>query len=105
MLPKAAVSTLTKQEGGELSTNPCDVPRDRQQIGNLRRTTISRKSPDVLYSVMLQCKLAEGTSDSFVRDVKAAPSPQSVLFFNWQLEDMIRFLTNNISFFMKNTYD
>ena len=39
------------------------------------------KHRDVLYSIMLQCKLAEGSSDAFVWDVKAAPSLQSVLFF------------------------
>ena len=47
---------------------------------------------------MLECKLTQGNSDAFVRDVKAAPSPQSVLFFDWQLRDMERFLTNNRQF-------
>ena len=30
--------------------------------------------------------------------MKAAPSPQCVLFFDWQLYDMVRFLTNNKHF-------
>ena len=30
---------------------------------------------------MLECKLARGNSEAFVRDVKAAPSPQCVMFF------------------------
>ena len=47
---------------------------------------------NVLYSVMLQCKLAEGISDAFVRNVKAAPDPQRVLCFDWQLKDLVRFL-------------
>ena len=47
---------------------------------------------------MLQCKLAEGTSDAFVRDVKAAPDPQCVLFFDWQLNDLVRFLADETSF-------
>ena len=41
---------------------------------------------------MLECKLTQGSSDAFVRDVKAAPSPQCVLFFDWQLNDMEHFL-------------
>ena len=35
---------------------------------------------NVLYSVMLECKATHGSEDVFVRDVKAAPSPQCVLF-------------------------
>ena len=44
---------------------------------------------------MLQCKSSEGSADAFVRDVKAAPDPQCVMFFNWQLQDLVRFLTND----------
>ena len=95
--PKEVIAIMTNKEGGELYASPSDVPRNRQQISNIRRKQ-KEKHPDVLYSIMLQCKLAEGSSDAFVRDVKAAPSPQSVLFFNWQLEDMARFLTNNCQF-------
>ena len=51
---------------------------------------------------MLPCRSQNWFSDSwqiptrflrFLRDVKVAPDPQCVLFFNWQLEDMERFLT------------
>ena len=47
---------------------------------------------------MLECKLTQGSNDAFVRDVKAAPSPQCVLLFDWQLNDMELFLTNNHHF-------
>jgi hypothetical protein len=40
----------------------------------------------------------QGRHGAFVRDVKAAPSPQGILFFDWQLNDMVRFLTNNQRF-------
>ena len=40
----------------------------------------------MLYSVMLQCKLAQGTSDAFVCDVKAA------------LTRFVRFLTDPMHF-------
>lgn len=40
----------------------------------------------------------QGKGCAFVCDVKAAPSPQSVLSFDWQIEDMVRFLTKNDSF-------
>ena len=73
------------------------LPRNVQQIKNYRRSGHSKDS-NVLYSVMLQCKLVEGTSDAFVRDVKAAPDPLCVLFFDWQLNDLVRFLTNDEAF-------
>ena len=52
----------------------------------------------MLYSVMLECKATQGSENMSARDVKAAPSPQCVLFFDWQLQDMRRFLTNNKNF-------
>ena len=96
--PKAVIQTVTQEAGGELNIKtPSDVPRNRQQISNIRRCTTGRDK-NVLYSVMLECKVAQGSDDMFVRDVKAAPSPQCVLFFDWQLKDMTRFLTNNRKF-------
>ena len=47
---------------------------------------------------MLQCKLTDGTSDAFVRDVKAAPDPQCIMAFDWQLNDLVRFLTDGRKF-------
>ena len=44
---------------------------------------------------MLECKLAQGTQEAFVKDVKAAPDPQCVLFFDWQIADMERFVTSH----------
>ena len=96
--PKAAIFTLTKEAGGEIDVDsPSMLPRNRQQISNVC-CSHSAHDKNVLYSVMLECKLTQGKEDSFVRDVKAAPSPQSVLFFDWQLRDMERFLTDNRQF-------
>ena len=38
------------------------------------------------------------SSQVFVQDVKAAPNPMCVLSSEWQLDDMVRFLTNNNQF-------
>ena len=70
------------------------MPRNLDQIKNYRRTGHTKDS-NVLYSVMLQCKSSQGSADASVQDVKAAPEPQCVLFFNWQLQDLVRFLTND----------
>ena len=47
---------------------------------------------------MLECKLAQGKGELFVQDVKAAPEPQSVLFYQWQVDNLVGFCTNNHSF-------
>ena len=47
---------------------------------------------------MLQCKLTDGTAHAFVRDIKAAPDPQYIMAFDWQVNDMARFLTNERKF-------
>lgn len=75
----------------------CSLPRNRQQIANLRREHHTSDS-NVLYSVMVSCKLAQGTQEAFVRDVKAAPDPQSILFYDWQIADMERLLTHEAQF-------
>ena len=53
------------------------------QIKNFKRCQNSTTEENVLYSVMLECKLAQGKSEAFVRDVKAAPEPMAIVFYDW----------------------
>ena len=39
-------------------------------------------------------KFVKVNADAFVRDVKAAPEPQCVLFCDWQISDLERFVTD-----------
>lgn len=92
--PKSAMQIAARKQGGEIEARGLSMlPRSTQQMKDYRRTG-HKKDADILYSVMLQCKLSEGKADSFVRDVKAAPEPQYVLFYDWQVADLARFLTN-----------
>ena len=96
--PKETINTLMMESGGELyARSAACVPRDSRQISYLREKKHS-KDPNPLYSIMLECKLAQGKAEVFVQDVKAAPQPMCVLSFNRQLDDMERFLTNNHQF-------
>ena len=97
--PKSVVQVVTKEEGGELhARGTAFLPRNRQQVSNFRRSTSRTKDDDVLYSIMMECKLSQGKNDLFVQDVKAAPEPQCVLFSDWQLHDLVRFCTDNRRF-------
>ena len=96
--PKSAIQIASKQQGGELEARGLNkLPRNVDQMKNYRRSE-AKKDSDVLYSVMLQCKLSEGKTDAFVRDVKAAPEPQCILFTDWQLSDLFRFTTKPMEF-------
>ena len=96
--PTEALYKATQECGGELeATGMQKLPRNMQQMKNYCRTGHS-KDQNILYSVMLQCKLTDGTSDAFVRDVKAAPHPQCVMAFDWQVNDLVRFLTDDRKF-------
>ena len=96
--PKEAVNLLTIQQGGELhAKGAASLPRDHRQIKYVRDRQ-QAKDPNPLYSIMLECKLAQGKSEIFVQDVKAAPQPACVLSTEWQLDDMVRFLTKNHKF-------
>ena len=77
------------------------VARDQQQIKNFRRLAHS-KGDNALHAVMLECKLAQGKKNTFVRDVKAAPEPMAVCFTDWQLQDLQRFYTNPAKFTYKS---
>ena len=47
---------------------------------------------------MQECKLAQGTLDIFVQNVKVTPYPMSIMCFEWQVQDMVKFLTCNQDF-------
>ena len=97
--PKNVVHKITNEEGGEIQARgTAFLPRDRQQVANFRRGVTRPKDSDVLYSIMLECKLTHGQGEAFVRDVKAAPEPQSVLFCDWQIDDLLRFCTDSSQF-------
>ena len=90
--PKEALNTLILEKGGEnYAKNVASLPRDSRQISYAREKK-HMKDPNPLYSVMLECKLAQGKADIYVQDVKAAPQPMCILSFEWQ------FLTNNNEF-------
>ena len=102
MTPKFAICEASSSVGG-LTTAPSAgaLPRNRQQVSNIRRRTEDSSDPffskkkDPLFSIMTMCKESEGskTEDHFVRIVKGAPEPMTLLSFDWTLNDLERFCT------------
>ena len=95
---KEAVDVLRREQGGELEAyGAASLPGGQRQI-KYARQHCQVKGTNPLYSIMLECKLAQGSLGIFVQDVKAAPHPMCVLSTEWQLDDMVRFLTANHRF-------
>ena len=82
----------------------CDLPRDRNQVYNIKAVKKSRalqattpsgiSQTNVLAQIMLMCKESSG-SQAYVRSVEAAPEPMCVLATEQQLIDLERFCTQD----------
>ena len=83
---------------------PGALPRDEKQVANARQ---SIKKPQVAMSItsvgdewfmlMQQSKLGD-SQGLFVRELKAAPEPGVVVARDYQLQDLVRFCTNEHNF-------
>ena len=102
--PKETVNAIYTAEGGILEANSLgSLPRNREQVANLRRSLSGNSVPlyskkglkDPLFMVMEQSKLC---GDNFVRFVTATPEPMSILATDQQLRDLERFSTNSNCF-------
>ena len=99
---KFAVRKYTSDDSLLTASSAGAIPRNRQQAADMRRhrnvteCAIQGKQKDPLFSVILMCKESEGgkTEDAFVRIVSGAPEPMTVLSFNWSLNDLESFCTN-----------
>ena len=93
------VQKVTHEEGGEVEAREAAfLPWNPQQVSNIHRGIGKPRESDVLYGLMLECELAQRKDEIFMQDVKAAPEPQSVLFFVWQSNGIVQFCTNNRNF-------
>ena len=99
--PKEAVSTVYKKQGGMMEATSIDeLPRNRQQISNIRSKFSANSSicsnkglRDPLFMVMEQIKLCQ-SGDKCVRVVTACPEPMCILASDHQLADLSRFGTD-----------
>lgn len=100
-MPSEAVMIMTSDQGEFHLQGAGSVVRDQQQVKNFRRSKHS-ENDNALHAIMLQCKLAQGKENAFVRDVKAAPEPMAVCFTDWQLRDLQRFvpILTNLQLFL-----
>jgi len=94
--PKQALSNSLQKCGGLLGARSVGcLPKSRSQVRYHQSKNKQPSGTDQLFTVMLQCKSTDSNSDTaFVRSVVAAPEPMAILATNRQLNDMVRFLTD-----------
>lgn len=106
--PQKALRDVEQLKGGVMgaASSACDLPRNRQQIHNLKysaknhsdlQTSSGSQWTDVLAHVMQMCKDSANSDSVFVRSVEAAPEPMCVLATDQQLVDPERFCTGSPS--------
>lgn len=98
--PKRALQFVSNEAGGIMdATSAGALPRNRQQVKDMRRQITSNQDFDPLYSVMHMCKEGEGASKNpFVRMVNAAPYPMMLIATDYSLDDLVRFCTSSKNF-------
>ena len=98
--PKKVVSDLSTMVGGVLSAkDPCELPRNEQQVSDMKQRqkkfviagTVS--SSDEIAVVMHKAYL-EDSNQQFIREVKTLREPAIVVAIDRQLNDVVRFCTN-----------
>ena len=90
--PKEAVKQLSKEKGGELSSESAgSLPRNRQQAYNAKR---NQKAEYPLYCLILESQNLEHDQNHFIREVRLAPEPCVVMAMDYQLADMDAFCTS-----------
>ena len=95
--PKRVLKFVSDEQGGVMGASSAgSLPRCRQQIKDMRR---KKQDEDPLFSVMFMCKAEEGKGkEPFVRLVNAAPYPMMLLAYDYTLDDLCRFCTNESKF-------
>ena len=95
--PKRALQFVSDEQGGVLGAASAGaLPRSRQ-VKDMRRNL--KQDDDPLFSLMFMCKAEEGKGkDQFVRVVNAAPFPMMMLAYDYMLNDLERFCTNQRRF-------
>ena len=97
--PLQVLTDIQNDAGGVTGAKAgCDLPHNRQQAYNARKSTKSindfqshSRGYDTLAEVMRLCKESISTNDAFIRSVESAPEPMCVVATQQQLVDMERF--------------
>ena len=67
MYAKKVVEKVTTEKGGEIEVRSAAfLLHDKQQVKRFRRGFAKDRDINVLYSLMMDCKLSQGKNETFV---------------------------------------
>ena len=98
--PKQVVGDVSAAIGGVLSaSDACSLPRNEQQVTDIKRRQKrgSSGSTDELAVVIQKAYLEDGDK-CFIREMKTLREPAIIAALDWQLDDLVRFCTNEEEF-------
>lgn len=104
--PKETLAIVSAAAGGITgASHPGELPRDEKQVSNMRQSLKAAKRmsalpgdpADELFILMQQAKLGDSRG-LFLRELKAAPEPAIIVARDYQLQDMVRFCTQENNF-------
>ena len=100
--PKDVISKVFDEAGGMLgASSSSEIPQNRRQIYNIQHLSLSHGSigtsgkPDPIFELLQHCKmdLMPG-GRKFIRSVNFETSPSCVIATDAQLQNVVRFCTN-----------
>ena len=101
--PKRVVSEVSSMVGGVLcASDACELPRNEQQVSDLKqrqkKVMIAGVNSSDELAVVMQKAYLEDSNQRFIREVKTLHEPGIVVAVDHQLDDLVRFCTNENNF-------
>ena len=90
--PKQILEIVDREMGGiEKSCSSSSLPRNKQQVRNVKRNLFASSTTDEFSALLARCKVE---TEGFVRCIQAAPEPACVLATDFLLDQLVLNCTN-----------
>ena len=101
--PKEIISDVSAAVGGVMgATDPCCLPRNEQQVTDVRRrrkrSAYGGCNPNDELAIVMQKAYVEDVENCFIREMKTLREPAVIVARDRQLNDMVKFCTNENCF-------
>ena len=101
--PKKVISKVSTELGGVVgASDACMLPRNEQQVikakSRSKIAAVPTCSSNDDFAIVMHHAFLEDSNNQFIRDVKTLREPAVVVYYDRQLDDLVRFCTNNDEF-------
>lgn len=101
--PKTVISKVSAELGGVVgASDACTLPRNEQQVikakSRSKTATVPTCTSNDELAVVMHHAILEDSNSPFIRDVKTLREPAVVVCYDRQLDDLVRFCTDDDEF-------